>query len=241
MNGHGKSTLLRTVLFFYLGTNEKAPYALHETKSDFVSHYLGEPPGYLIYEVTRGEGQPGYHIAVTRPAARIQFHFVDSPFRRDYYVDGRVVLPIERVQERWRDARCAVDTLLSYEDFSHRIYGIVPSTYAVFRPAPRGTGHAGVLPRIISGIFTVSQLDADKLKSALTCGVRSERLRGGAGSCAAQESTGALPPRESCGKSVCPTRTGCRESRRTGCVIRRGEGRTAARHRGLGSGGETPA
>src|SRR5438093_8331813 len=48
VNGHGKSTLLRTILFFYLGTNEKAPYALHETKSDFVSHYLGDPPSYLV-------------------------------------------------------------------------------------------------------------------------------------------------------------------------------------------------
>lgn len=174
VNGHGKSTLLRTVLFFYLGTNEKAPYALHDTKKDFVSHYLGDPPGYLIYEVARDASQPGYHIAVTRPAGRIQFHFVDAPFRRDYYVDGKVVLPIERVQDQWRDARCAVETLWSYEDFAHRIYGIVPSTYAVFRPAERGASQVSVLPRIISGIFTVSQLDADKLKSALTCGVRSD-------------------------------------------------------------------
>ena len=174
VNGHGKSTLLRTVLFFYLGTNEKAPYALQDTKSDFVSHYLGDPPGYLIYEVGRGDGKPSYHIAVTRPATRIQFHFVDAPFSRDFYVDGKLVLPLDRVQERWRDARCAVDTLLSYEDFTQRIYGIVPSTFAVFRPAARSGGQVSVLPRIISGIFTVSQLDADKLKSALTCGLRSD-------------------------------------------------------------------
>ena len=69
VNGHGKSTLLRTVLFFYLGTNEKAPYALHETKSDFVSHYLGEPPSYLIYEVTRGDGQPVFVSAVASDRA----------------------------------------------------------------------------------------------------------------------------------------------------------------------------
>ncbi|MGZ4963656.1 MAG: ATP-binding protein [Limisphaerales bacterium] len=83
VNGHGKSTLLRTVLFFYLGTNEKSPYALHETKSDFVSYYLGNAPSYLIYEINRTDGEPAFHIAVTRPAGRIQFHFVDAPFRRD--------------------------------------------------------------------------------------------------------------------------------------------------------------
>ena len=85
VNGHGKTTLLRTVLFFYLGTNEKSPYALHETKSDFVSHYLGDPPSYLIYEVSRGDGQPAYHIAVTRPAGRIQFFFIDAPYQKDFY------------------------------------------------------------------------------------------------------------------------------------------------------------
>ena len=36
-NGDGKTTLLRAVLFFYLGNNEKASYALDENKKDFVS------------------------------------------------------------------------------------------------------------------------------------------------------------------------------------------------------------
>jgi Protein of unknown function (DUF3584) len=176
VNGHGKTTLLRTILFFYLGTNEKSPYALHETKSDFVSHYLGDPPSYLIYEVARGDGQPAYHIAVTRPAGRIQFHFVDAPFLKDYYLDGSFVQPIEAVEQRLQEARCACDLVTSYEEFSRRLYGITSSPYAVFRPAPRSSGQVSILPRIISGIFTVSQLDADKLKAALTCGVREDSL-----------------------------------------------------------------
>ncbi len=176
VNGHGKSTLLRTVLFFYLGTNEKAPYALHETKTDFVSHYLGNPPAYLIYEVSRGPDEPDFHIAVTRPAGRIQFHFIDAPFRKEYYIDGSFVQSMEAVSQNLRDGKCSFDTVGSYEDFNQRIYGHVSSPYTVFRPAPRSSGHVGVLPRIISGIFTVSQLDADKLKSVLTCGVRQDSL-----------------------------------------------------------------
>lgn len=176
VNGHGKSTLLRTVLFFYLGTNEKAPYALHETKTDFVSHYLGDPPSYLIYEVSRSDGEPAYHIAVTRPSSRIQFLFIDAPFRKEYYVDGNFVQSIDAVTQRLRDAECTFDSVSSYDEFNHRIYGLVSSPYTVFRPATRTSGQVSVLPRIISGIFTVSQLDADKLKSALTCGVRRDSL-----------------------------------------------------------------
>jgi len=175
-NGDGKTTLLRAVLFFYLGNNDKASYALDENKKDFVSYYLGIPPSYLIYCVARTKGQPDYHIVVTRPGSRIQFHFVDAPFARDYYFDGNVVLPIERVQERWRDARCPNDLLSSYEDFTDRIYGIERSAFGVFRPAARGAGQVSVLPRIISGIFTVNQIDADKLKSALTCGLRNDAV-----------------------------------------------------------------
>lgn len=176
INGHGKSTLLRTVLFFYLGTNEKAPYALHETKSDFVSHYLGDSPSYLIFEVARGNGQPSYHIAASRPSGRIQFQFVDAPYAKEYYLNGNFVQTINAVMERLRDARCPHDSVTSYEEFSRRLYGITPSPYAVFRPAPRNSGQVSILPRIISGIFTVSQLDADKLKAALTCGVREDSL-----------------------------------------------------------------
>ncbi len=175
-NGHGKSTLLRTILFFYLGSNEKSPYALHETKSDFVSHYLGDPPSYLIYEVGRPNGQPGYHIAVTRPGGRIQFHFIDAPYRKSYYIDGNLVQPIEAVHERLREAGCPVETLHSYDEFVRRIYGIAPSTYAVFKPVAKSAGSNEVLGRIISGIFTVSQLDADKLKSSLICGIHKDTL-----------------------------------------------------------------
>lgn len=176
VNGHGKSTLLRTLLFFYLGTNDKAPYALHETKADFVSHYLGAPPSYLIYEVSRGDGQPDFHIAVTRPAGRIQFYFIDAPFQRPCFLDGKFVLPVERLEENLRGAQMPFQTYGSYDHFLDRIYGLIPSPYSVFRPASRGQNQVSVLPRIISGIFTVSQLDADKLKSALTCGVRDDAL-----------------------------------------------------------------
>jgi hypothetical protein len=176
VNGHGKSTLLRTVLFFYLGSNEKAPYALYETKMDFVSYYLGDPPSYLVYEVSRGSGEPNFHIAVTRPSGRIQFQFIDAPFNKEYFVDGSYVRPLKEVLEALREAKCPSETVVSYDEFNHRIYGVVTSPYSVFRPAPRSSGHVGILARIISGIFTVSQLDADKLKSALTCGVRQDSL-----------------------------------------------------------------
>lgn len=174
VNGHGKSTLLRTVLFFYLGSNDKTAYALHETKSDFVSHYLGQSPSYLIYQVSRGDGHPAFHIAVTRPGARIQFHFIDAPYRREYYVNGNLVRSIEGVHDMLREAECVFDTVHSYQDFQYRIFGLVRSPYAAFKPSSKSMGQTGILPRIISGIFTVTQLDADKLKSSLTCGIKQE-------------------------------------------------------------------
>ena len=176
INGHGKSTLLRTILFFYLGTNDKAPYALHETKSDFVSHYLGDTPSYLVYEVSRGNGQPSFHIAATRPAGRIQFYFVDAPFSKTYYQDKNVIQSVDGVQSRLRESRCHFDIVNSYDEFNRRIYGIAASAYSVFKPAAKSSGLVSVLPRIISGIFTVSQLEADKLKVALTCGVKEHNL-----------------------------------------------------------------
>ena len=172
VNGHGKSTVLRSVLFFYVANNQKAYFDLPETKSDFVSYYLGEHPSYLIYIVDRGEGQPNYHIAVTRPAERIQFHFVDAPFKQDYYLDGTLIRSLEAVQKRLREEKCPFETVNSYEEFKDRIYGITSSHFAVFKPATRGSTQVGVLPRVLSGIFTVAQLEADKLKAALTCGVR---------------------------------------------------------------------
>ena len=174
VNGHGKSTLLRTIIFFYVGNNERAAYGLPETKKDFVTYYLGNPPAYLVYEVDREDASPPYHVVVTRPAGRIQFHFVDAPYRKELYMDGTLVRPVDAVLAKIREARCACETVNSYEEFTSRIYGLEQSTFAVFKPSYKNAATLSIFPRIISGIFTVSQLNADKFKSALTCGVRAD-------------------------------------------------------------------
>ena len=48
------------------------------------------------------------------------------------------------------------DTVRSYDEFNQRIYGLVRFAYTVFQPAPSSSGPVGIPPRIISGIFTVS-------------------------------------------------------------------------------------
>jgi hypothetical protein len=113
---------------------------------------------------------------VTRPSGRIQFLFVDAPYAKEYYVQGSFVQPLDSVLKRLREARCAHDPVTSYEDFQRRLYGLTSSPYAVFRPVRGASAQVFILPRIISGIFTVTQLDADKLKAALTCGVREDAM-----------------------------------------------------------------
>ncbi|MDQ8195680.1 ATP-binding protein [Coraliomargarita sp. SDUM461004] len=172
MNGHGKTTLLRAILFFYVGNNENASFGIHTTQSDFASHYLGDSPSYLIYEVQRSGGAHPFHIAVSRPSSRVQFLFVDDAYDESIYIDPtRVVRSLETVRGELDSRLIAHDTQSSYEGFRHTIYGVRKSPYTVFRSNPRASQQVDLLPRIISGIFTVNRMDASRLKRALCCGL----------------------------------------------------------------------
>jgi hypothetical protein len=171
-NGHGKTTLLRAILFFYVGRNDDASFAIPSTQDDFVTHYLGEYPSYLVYEVGRAEGEPPFHVAVCRPAGRVQFMFVDAPYDKSIYVDEtRRVRKLEEVVNRLNELNVHHDVLHAYEDFSNTIYGVRKSPYAAFSAHARASRQVEILPRIVSGIFTVNRMDTDRLKRALACGL----------------------------------------------------------------------
>lgn len=172
MNGHGKTTLLRAILFFYIGNNDNTSYGIHTTQRDFAAHYLGDSPSYLIYEVQRsGDARP-FHVAVSRPSSRVQFLFVDDAYDEGIYIDPtRVVRPFETMLGELDSRLITHDTQSSYDGFRQTIYGVRKSPYAVFRSNPRASQQVDILPRIISGIFTVNRMDASRLKRALCCGL----------------------------------------------------------------------
>lgn len=172
MNGHGKTTLLRAILFFYVGNNENASYGIHTTQRNFATHYLGDSPSYLIYEIQRSDGAKPFHVAVARPSFRVQFLFVDDAYDEGLYIDpSRMVRSFEAVRDALDERLVKHETLSGYEHFRQTIYGIRKGPYAVFRANPRASQQVDILPRIISGIFTVNRMDANRLKRALCCGL----------------------------------------------------------------------
>lgn len=171
-NGHGKTTLLRAVLFFYVGNNDNSSFGIQTTQRDFSTHYLGEAPSYLIYEVKRsGEAAP-FHVVVSRPSLRVQFLFIDHAYDPDLYIDpSRVVRSFEAVCRELDSRLIAHESVSSYEAFRQTIYGVRKSPYATFSANARASQQVEMLPRIISGIFTVNRMDASRLKRALCCGL----------------------------------------------------------------------
>lgn len=170
-NGHGKSTLLRAVLFFYVGEREDSYFGLKPSQDGFMTYYLGRNPSWLVYGIERGEGQPGFHIAVSRPGGRVHFLFVDAPYDPDLYLDDRRLRSTDEVRTLLLERQIRSHHVGSYEEFRAIVYGGVRSPYNVFETRGRGGRQADVLPRILSGIFTVNRMEAARFKRALTCGL----------------------------------------------------------------------
>ena len=83
--GVGKSTLLRAVLFFY--NADKLRLGIPKEKKNFDSFYLPFANSYIVYEVMRENG--AYTIVVTKSMGRAAFRFIDAPYSKEWFVDGK--------------------------------------------------------------------------------------------------------------------------------------------------------
>lgn len=78
-NGTGKSSILRTILFFYNGDPKKLD--IRRNQKSFADYYFQTENSYIIYEVKNGEDF--YSVILHKSRNTLRYYFADTPYRKD--------------------------------------------------------------------------------------------------------------------------------------------------------------
>jgi len=166
--GVGKSTLLRAVLFFY--NADKLRLGIPKEKKNFDSFYLPFANSYIVYEVMRENG--AYTIVVTKSMGRAAFRFIDAPYSKEWFVDGKneVSADWSVIRTRVSESGANVSSLVTgYDMFRDIIFGNnrKPDLLQFRKYAIVESSRYQNIPRTIQNVFLNSKLDADFIKDTI--------------------------------------------------------------------------
>ena len=163
--GVGKSTIQRAILFFYNADQMKL--GISREKKSFAEYYFEHPNSYIVYEVMRDKNP--YMVVAFINRGRINFRFVNAPYKREFFIDGNheVYSNWEHIRKQLGGATVSpiVDRL---EEYRNIIYGNKNET----RPQFRGysiteSSKYQNIPRTIQNVFLNSKLEAEVIKKTI--------------------------------------------------------------------------
>lgn len=171
--GVGKSTLLRAILFFYNGDKQKL--GIPKEKKSFDDFYFEQSNSYIVYEVERDES--AFCVLVSKSNGRAVFHFIDSPYKKEWLIgeNGEVTAEMGTIRMRLHD--CYMSPVVErYEMFRDIIYGnhLAVTRKEFFKFSIAESSRYQNIPRSIQNVFLNSKLDADFIKETIIQSMESE-------------------------------------------------------------------
>ena len=121
--GVGKSTLLRSILFFYNVDKSKLGIKTQAGQKGYDEFYLPHQNSYIIYEVCRETGK--FFVMTFLSHGRTAFRIVDCAYDKRFFVDedGSVRYEWGRISEQIGARVFKSNIIRGYEEFRDIIYG----------------------------------------------------------------------------------------------------------------------
>jgi hypothetical protein len=173
--GVGKSTLLRSILFFYNADTLKL--GISKEKKSFAEYYFPYQNSYLIYEVTTETGN--YSIIAFKSQGKVCFRFTDTGYNQKYFIaaDGKAF-------ESWDATRALLDAdkiyytrkIDRYEEYRDILYGNNENKKDWKKYALLESKQYQNIPRTIQNVFLNSKLDAEFIKQTIIMSLNEEDI-----------------------------------------------------------------
>ncbi len=164
--GVGKSTLLRSILFFYNADTLKL--GISREKKNFAEYYLPYANSYIIYEVVKETGP--FSIMAFKSQGKVCYRFIDAPFNKDIYID-----PDGTVLDSWDKIRARLDIqridfsrkIDRYEEYRDILYGNNEGKKELKKYSFLESRQYQNIPRTIQNVFLNSKLEAEFIKETI--------------------------------------------------------------------------
>jgi hypothetical protein len=173
--GVGKSTLLRSILYFYNADSLKL--GISKEKKSFAEYYFPYQNSFLIYEITTETGN--YSILAFKSQGKVCFRFIDAAYDKKYFIDAN-----GKAHESWDATRAMLDAdkvyytkkIDRYEEYRDILYGNNDTKKDFKKYALLESKQYQNIPRTIQNVFLNSKLDAEFIKQTIIMSLNEEDI-----------------------------------------------------------------
>lgn len=166
--GVGKSTLLRSVLFFY--NADSLGLGIPKQKDSYVDYYFKHSNSYIIYEVVREDGK--FCVVSYKSQHKVCFRFFNGEYKQHYFVNANGNVP-----DNWDEIATKLDAhkvfyskrkIDEYKEYRDIIYGNNADKkheyrrYSIFESKDYQQ-----VPKTIQNVFLNSKMEAEFIKQTI--------------------------------------------------------------------------
>lgn len=174
--GVGKSTLLRTILFFY--NADKIKLGIKPGQKSYDEFYFPYQNSYIIYEV-KTEHNP-FCVLTFKSQGRVAFRFFDSAYHKENFIDseGRAFESWDKIRDSFGKNVAYTRIINSYEEFRNILYGNNKELQKDFRKyALIESKQYQNIPRTISNVLLNTKLDAEFVKETIIKSLNEDEIK----------------------------------------------------------------
>lgn len=178
-NGSGKTSFLRTILFFY--QTHTRQLGIRNDQKNFVEFYFRQANSYLLYEV---RGLKSFFLVwVYVKKGKICYRFLDTRYRKEIFLAGDETKTYSQILKKLKEEQVHVsDEIDKPQVFKQVIFGVHSlrkwRKFAVLQPNKeinkRSISH---IAKSLTNIFLSSKLEADYFKTALVQTILGEEYK----------------------------------------------------------------
>ena len=173
--GVGKSTILRSILFFYNADTQKLGIPIE--KRTYTDYYFPYSNSYVVYEVIRETG--AFCVVSYKAMNRVCFRFIDAAYDKDLFIDKdnlaysgpdkiRAVLDEKKIKY--------TRSVTTYDEYRNIIYGNNKAIKDFSRYSLMESRNFQNLYTTIQNVFLNSKLNAEFVKQTIISSLQVEGL-----------------------------------------------------------------
>ncbi len=166
--GVGKSTLLRSVLFFY--NADSLGLGIPKQKDSYVDYYFKHSNSYIIYEVVREDGK--FCVVSYKSQHKVCFRFFNGEYKQHYFVNANGNVP-----DSWDEIAAKLDAnkvfyskrkIDEYKEYRDIIYGNnADKKHEYRRYSILESKDYQQVPKTIQNVFLNSKMEAEFIKQTI--------------------------------------------------------------------------
>lgn len=171
--GVGKSTVLRAILFFYNADTQKLGIPVE--KQSYTEYYFPYANSYIIYEVATENG--AFCILSFKSMNRINYRFIDSPYRKEFFIDGETLTAYsgaDRIRQQLDEAGIDYSRIIyTFDEYRNILYGNGVSADMRKYSLMESRQYQNI-PRTIQNVLLNSKLDAEFIKKTIISSINED-------------------------------------------------------------------